>query len=144
MRRRPGTAEAQLGEKLPWWKLKVRKTQWSRSDKKPSLLETGTAKTNSAKISCGSLSDSRRPLVKIRGHHSYGWKAISSVQSQGHVPCFVTPRTAAWQPSLSIRNSQSLLTLMCIESVLPSNCLILCSPLLLLQSFPTSGSFPMS
>ena len=44
--------------------------------------------------------------------------------------------------SLSITNSQSLLKLMSIKSVMPSNHLIFCHPLL--QSFPTSGSFPMS
>jgi len=47
---------------------------------------------------------------------------------------FVTPRTAARQASLSITNSQSLPKLMSIESVMPSNHLILCWPLLLLPS----------
>ena len=46
--------------------------------------------------------------------------------------------------SLSITNSQSLLKLMSIELVMPSNHLILCRPLSCLQSFPASGSFPMS
>ena len=56
-----------------------------------------------------------------------------------------TPQTAARQASLSITNSQSLLKLMSIESVLPSNHLILCHPLLLLPSiFLTLGSFQMS
>ena len=56
-----------------------------------------------------------------------------------------TPWTAAHQASLSITNSRSLLKLMSIESVMPSNHLILCHPLLLyLQSFPASGSFQMS
>ena len=68
---------------------------------------------------------------------------LSSVAS--HVQLFSTPWTAALQASLSVTNSQSLLKLMSIESVMPSNHLILCHPLLLLpQSFPTSGSFPMS
>ena len=50
---------------------------------------------------------------------------------------FVGPQTAACQASLSITNSWSLLKLMCIESVMPSNHLILCCPLLLLPSvFP--------
>ena len=58
---------------------------------------------------------------------------------------FATPRTAARQASLSITNFWSLLKLMCIESVMPCNRLILCHPLLLcLQSFPASGSFLMS
>ena len=57
----------------------------------------------------------------------------------------MTPWTAAHEASLSITNSRSLLKLMSIESVMPSNLLILCHPLLLLpQSFPASGSFPMS
>ena len=54
---------------------------------------------------------------------------------------FATPWTTAHQASLSITNSQSLLKLMSIESVLPSNHLILCHPL---QSFPASASFQMS
>ena len=56
---------------------------------------------------------------------------ISSVQSLGHVWLFATPWTAACQASLSITNSQSLLKPMSIVSVMPSNHLILCHPLLL-------------
>ena len=53
------------------------------------------------------------------------------------VPDSVTPWTTACQASLSITKSQSLLKLMCIESVMPSNHLLLCRPLLLLPStFP--------
>ena len=59
---------------------------------------------------------------------------FSSVQSLSRVPLFVTSWTAALQASLSITNSQSLLKLMSIESVMPSNHLILCHPLLLLPS----------
>ena len=55
---------------------------------------------------------------------------------------FATPWTAAHQASLSITNSWSLLKLMSIESVMPSNHLILCRPLLLLPSiFPSIGGF---
>ena len=61
-----------------------------------------------------------------------GW--FSSVQSLSHVQLFVTLWTAACQDSLSITNSQSLLKLMSIELVMPSNHLILCCPLLLLPS----------
>ena len=58
------------------------------------------------------------------------------------VGLFATPRTPAHQASLSITNSQSLLKLMSIESVLPSNHLILCHPLLLLFSmFPSIRVF---
>ena len=56
---------------------------------------------------------------------------MSSVQSFSQVQFFVTPWTAARQASLSILNSQSLLKLMSIESMMPSNHLILCCPLLL-------------
>ena len=58
------------------------------------------------------------------------------------VQLFATPWTAARQASLSITNSQSLLKLMSIESVIPSNHLILCRPPLLLPSnFPSIGVF---
>ena len=67
---------------------------------------------------------------------------FSSVQSLSHVLLFATPWTAAHQASLSITNFQSLLRFMCIESVLPSNHLILCRPLLLLASiFPSITVF---
>ena len=65
-----------------------------------------------------------------------------SVQSFSCVRLFVTPWTAAHQASLSITNSQSLLKLMSIELVMPSNHLILCHPLLLLPSlFPSIKVF---
>ena len=57
-----------------------------------------------------------------------------SVQLLSHVRFFVTPWIAARRASLSFTNSQSLLKLMSIESVMPSNHLILCCPLLLLSS----------
>ena len=65
-----------------------------------------------------------------------------SVQLLSHVQLFATPWTAAYQASLSITRSQSLLKLMSIESVMPSNHLILCRPLLLLPSiFPSIRVF---
>ena len=70
---------------------------------------------------------------------------MSSVQSLSCVRLFATPWIAACQAPLSITNTQGLLKLMSIESVMPSNHLILCHPLLLLtESFPASGSFLMS
>ena len=66
---------------------------------------------------------------------------FSSVQSLSRVRLFVTPWTAARQASLSITNSQSLLTLMSIESVIPSSHLILCLPLLLPSIFPSIRVF---
>ena len=67
-----------------------------------------------------------------------------SVQSLSCVRLFETPWTAERQGSLSTTNSQSLLKLMSIESVMPSNHLILCHPLLVPSIFPASGSFQMS
>ena len=54
--------------------------------------------------------------------------AVVAVQSLSHVQLFATPWTAARQASLSITNSQSLLKFLSIESVMPSNHLILSSP----------------
>ena len=65
--------------------------------------------------------------------------------SLSHVRFFATPWTAAHQASLSITKSRSLLKLMSIELVMPSNHLILCRPLLHQPSiFLASGSFQMS
>ena len=67
---------------------------------------------------------------------------FSSVQSLSRVQLFATPWTVALQASLSITNSWSLLKLMSIELVMPSNHLILCPPLLLLPSiFPSIRVF---
>ena len=67
---------------------------------------------------------------------------ISSVQSISCVRFFVTPWTVAHQASLSFTISQSLLKLMSIELMMPSNRLILCYPLLLLTSiFPSIRVF---
>ena len=64
---------------------------------------------------------------------------------QQSVQLFVTPWTAACQAPLLSTVSQSLLKFMSIESVMPSNHLLLCIPFSsCLQSFPASGSFPMS
>ena len=67
---------------------------------------------------------------------------VDSVHSLSHVRLFVTPWTEALQASLSITNTQSLLKLMSIKSVIPPNHLILCHPLLLLTSlFPSIRVF---
>ena len=71
-------------------------------------------------------------MISLRQNHQF-----RSVQSLSHVRLFVTPWTSACQASLFITNFRSLLKLMSIESVMPSNHLILCCPLLLLPSiFP--------
>ena len=76
---------------------------------------------------------------------SFLGRIISSVQSLSCVQLFATPWTTAHQASLSITNSWSLPKLMSIESVMPSNHLILCRPLLLLPSiFPSIRVFPVS
>ena len=71
------------------------------------------------------------------------WAGASSVQSCSVVSNSATPGTAALQASLSITNSWSMLKLVSIELVMPSNHLILCRPLLLLPStFPSITVFP--
>ena len=78
-------------------------------------------------------------LVFIPRHNE---NILSSVQSLSRVWLFATPWTAAHQASLSITDSWSSFKLMSIESVMPSNQLILCHPLLLLPSiFPTIRVF---
>ena len=73
---------------------------------------------------------------------SFSLKDISSVQLLSPAQLFVTPWTATCQASLSIINFWSLFQLMSIESVMPSNHLILCHPLFLLPSiFPSIRVF---
>ena len=75
-------------------------------------------------------------------HHQDVSHQFSSVQSLSCVQLFATPWTTAHQASPSITNSQSLLKFMSIESVMPSNHLILCHPLLLPPSiFPSIRVF---
>ena len=83
-----------------------------------------------------------KDYVKAKScHPDYLTYMHSSVQSLSHVRLFATPWTAA-QASLTITNSQSLLKLVSIESVMPSNYLILCHPLLPLPSiFPSIRVF---
>ena len=88
-------------------------------------------------------------IGKLRQLWNATWEGFSSVQSLSHVQLFVTPKsrkgvlwTAACQASLSITNSWSLLKLMSIVSVMPSNHLILWRPLFLLPSiFPSIRVF---
>ena len=80
--------------------------------------------------------------IKSCGRANY-MKVFVVFQSLSCVWLFVTPWTAACQASLSFTISQSLLKLMSLESVLPSNRFILCHPLLLLPSiFPSIRVFP--
>ena len=78
---------------------------------------------------------------KVQETEESGWLQASSVQSLSRVRLFVTPRITARQAFLSITNSQSLLKLMSIESVISSSVVPFSScP----QSLPASESFPMS
>ena len=70
----------------------------------------------------------------LQGSRYFSQSVSQSVQSLSRVPLFVAPWTAARQASLSTTNSRSLLKLMSIELVMPSNHFILCRPLLLLPS----------
>ena len=77
-----------------------------------------------------------------RWKNLFGEHIFSSVQLLSRIQLFVTPCTAAGQASLSITNSQNSLKLKSIESVMPSNHLIVCHPLLLLPSiFPSIRVF---
>ena len=84
-------------------------------------------------------------MIKIEGCVIYALRMLmykkrisQSLQSLSHVQLFVTLWPAAHQASLSISNSRSLPKLMCTESMMPSNHLILCRPLLLLPPTPPS------
>ena len=82
----------------------------------------------------------KKPISK--GYKQCDSTCITSVQLLSHVWLFVTPWTAACKASLSITNSQSLLKLMSIESVMPSNHFTLCRLLLFLPSiFPNIRVF---
>ena len=85
----------------------------------------------------------RQWWINIHMSIFFAWLVgFSSVQSLSHVRLFATLWTAARQASLSITNSHSLLKLMSIELMMPSNHLILCHPLLLLPSiFPSIRVF---
>ena len=83
-----------------------------------------------------------RTWVKLDLFSNHYWRTFSSVQSLCCVQFFVTPWTAAHQASLSITNSQNLLNIVSIESVMLSNHLIICHPLLLPPSiFPSIRVF---
>ena len=81
-------------------------------------------------------------VTRTGPHQSSGKFSFSSVQSLSCVRLFATPWTAAHQAFLSITSSQNLLKPMSIESVMPSNHLFLCHPLLLpLSIFPSTRVF---
>ena len=80
--------------------------------------------------------------LKIYNNNCYFMGSVQSVQSLSHVPLFVTPWTVACQASLSLTSFWSLPKLMSIDSMIPSNHLILCRPLLIPPSiFPSIRVF---
>ena len=90
--------------------------------------------------------ESAYPVLQVDSlplrHQGSPGRTFSSVQLLSRVRLFLTPWTAARQDSLPITNSRSLLKLMSIESVMPSNHLILCHPIFLPPSiFPSIRVF---
>ena len=118
---------------------------WSQGQNSRSMLGSlaDREKTGSQRVSLAV--EERTPTThSLQGNPTHRpWDYIpSSVQLLSHVPLFATPWTAAHQASLSITNSWSLLKLMFIELVMPSNHFILCHPLLVLPSiFPSIRVF---
>ena len=96
----------------------------------------GQLLTGSQHLRCPAVSFLIRESQKFLGLIQF-----SSVQSLSRVRLFATPWTAACQASLSVTNSQSLLKLMSIRSVMTSNHLIFCRPLLLPSIFPSIRVF---
>ena len=138
---------------LPWW-LMVKNSPANARDARDIGLIPGSGRSpgvgndNPLQYSCLENSMDRGAWwatvhgmakeLDMTGHT----QDISSVQSLSCVLFFATPWTAAHQASLSITNSWSLLKLMSIKLVMPSNHLILCRPLLLLPSiFPSIRGF---
>ena len=110
----------------------------SFSHKKAWSTDTYTIWMNLKNITLSKISQAQRLYTMF----PFIWNILSSVQSLSRVWLFETPWNAARQASLSITNSWNLLKLMSIESVMPSNHLILCYPLLLLPSvFPSNRVF---
>ena len=114
---------------------------WSLSfSTSPSIEYSGLI---SFRVDWSDLLAVQRTLKSVLQHHSLKASIIrgnqfSSVQLLSRVRLFVTPWIAARQASLSITNTQSLLKLMSIESVMLTSHLILCCPLLLLPPIPPS------
>ena len=114
------------------------------STQHPGHCDKSTKQWNSLQIDMQRSRDRKRSFSDINIKLIFAC-LISSVKLLCLVWLFTTPLTAACQDSLFITNSQSLLKLMSIELLIPSNHFILCHPLLIrLQSCPASWSFPMS
>ena len=98
-----------------------------------------------AGVSAGLPARATVPHFKRGTRSISGLTSVLLVQSVSRVRLFATLWTAAHHASLAFTISRSLLKLMSVESVMPSNHLVLCHPLLLPPSiFPASGSLPIS
>ena len=132
-----------MEEKETWWVNKFKqKIQRSPSRVSPSFLSAWKDCCVVSLPGKAVLYKRRPAVVYLIFHLVLNYGGDSSVQLLSHVQLFTTPWTAAHQASLSITNSWSLLKLMSIELVMPSNHIILCHPLLLQPSiFPNIGVF---
>ena len=123
----------------PGFDLRVGKIPWRRKWQPTPVFSPGKAH-GWGSVVCYSPWSCKESDMTEQLH--FDFFQFSSVQSLNRVQLFATPWNAACQDSLSITNSRSLLKLMFIESVMPSNHLILCRPLLLPPSiFPNIRVF---
>ena len=132
-----------IEEEVTWWVDKFKqRIQLSPSRFSPSFLSAWKDSYVVSLPGKAVLCKGRPVVVYLISHLVLNYVGDSSVQLLSRVQLFTTPWTAAHQASLSITNSWSLLKLMSIELVMPSNHLILCHPLLLLPSiFPSIRVF---
>ena len=122
----------QVTQEIQWFSPWVGKIPWRRAwQHTPVFLPR---ESHGQRSLAGYSPQGRKDSARLK----WPFLQFSSVQSISLVWLFATPWTAAHQASLSFANSQSLLKLMSIESVMPSNHLILCRPLLLLPPIPPS------
>ena len=129
--------------------------KWNRTERKKQILYIKACIWNlekwcwwiSMQGSSGNADIVSKVVTQWEEEDGMNWESstetytFSSVQLLSRVWLFATPWTPAHQPSLSITNSWSLLKLMSIELVMPSNHLILCHPLLPPSIFPSIGVF---
>ena len=125
------------------WDTPCRATQdiWVMVESSDKMWSTGEGNGKLLQYAC-----LENPRTVWEGKKVWQWKMSPPDQfSHSHVQLFATPWTAAHQASLSISNSKSLLKLMSIELVMPSHISSSVVPFSsCLQSFPASGSFPVS
>ena len=141
----PVPGSLSCGRQRPW--PAVTYLHWEGAQRADRPASAGPSGPGSEGRSAHHLFDACPPLQHLIATLSltrlgiYFSSSVSSVQLLSHVWLFATPWIAARQASLSITNSRSLLKLMSIESVRPSNHLILCHPLLPPSIFPSIRVF---